>query len=105
MTAISAASAAARAASAPSPLAQIGNQELLKECKARLADGRLDAEDLDEISAFIETEAPEVDSPDDLITAAAWWGRGDKREALHFLEYALGRDFMGIGELRPEDLS
>lgn len=41
---------------------------------------------------------------DALDEATARWRRGERREALHYLEQALGRDFSGLGDLRPEDL-
>ena len=40
-----------------------------------------------------------------VLTALAYWRRGDKREALHQLENALGRDWIGLGDLKPEDLA
>lgn len=44
-------------------------------------------------------------SDDPLIAeASAYWRRGDRREALHKLENALGRDFHGLGDLKFEDL-
>lgn len=58
-----------------------------------------------EMGGFID---PDTDSKVEDIAAldeaVARWRRGDRREALHYLELALGRDFIGLGDLRPEDL-
>lgn len=40
----------------------------------------------------------------DLDEAAARWSRGERKEALHWLELALGREFDGLGDLTPEQL-
>ena len=45
-----------------------------------------------------------VEDIESLKNAQDYWRRGDKREAPHHLELALGRDFIGLGELRVEDL-
>lgn len=34
--------------------------------------------------------------------ARARWQRGDRQEALHYLEIALGSDFRGLGDIVPE---
>jgi hypothetical protein len=39
-----------------------------------------------------------------LDEAVCRWKRGERKEALHWLERALGRDFGGLGELAPEHL-
>ncbi len=42
-----------------------------------------------------------VEDLDAYAEAVARWQRGDVGEALHHLELALGRDFLGLGELKP----
>lgn len=54
---------------------------------------------------FIEPSTDQlVDDPEAYANAINYWNRGNRREALHHLELALGRDFIGLGDLRPEDL-
>jgi len=113
MTVMSAATAASKkavsqtAAAEPTvDIATFENEPFIKELKRRLVESEIDPDRFDpELEELLEQRGGEgVESPDDLATAADWWRRGDKREALHFLEYALGRDFSGLGDLKPEDL-
>lgn len=102
MTALSAASMAAQAAG-----------RLQQSPPPRSVDGFTDGDLIDEVTrrwAELENDvasdlvAKVIDDVGALEEAADWWRRGDRREALHYLEIALGRDFDGLGDLRPEDL-
>lgn len=89
-------------------LAKVKTQLLIDELVHRLNENEVTYEDLEDL-------APEVVNPDEVIEAVedygaleearARWKRGDRREALVQLGYALGRDFMDLGDLRPEHLA
>lgn len=105
MTALSAASVATKRPVASDGhtvmIGQLGDETLVAEIARRVKRGTFDEDMLERL----EIEAGKgVENLDDLQSAADWWRRGDRREALHFLELALGRDFDGLGDLRPEDL-
>ncbi len=109
MSILSAATVAARGgqtseapADKPVDLEAIDKAMFLAELKRRWAEGEMDTGDVPFIVEEIETA--ELDDPEALSQACDWWKRGDPREALHYLEYALGRDFSGLGDLRPEQL-
>jgi len=113
MTVMSAASAATKPAPAPAgahpDLVRFENAELIEELNRRIGVGKIEQQELIEEWADGDPEVdaddgPEVDYPPALVDAADWWQRGDRREALHYLEIALGRDFSGLGDLKPEDL-
>lgn len=53
---------------------------------------------------FIDPDDGMIEDRDALDEAVARWRRGEKREALHHLENAPGRDFAGLGDLKPEGL-
>jgi hypothetical protein len=82
-------------------MSEIGDEALVTEIVRRVKNGAFSEELLEKL----EIEAGRgVEDLDDLQDASDWWRRGDRREALHYLELALGRDFLGLGDLRPEDL-
>lgn len=60
---------------------------------------------VDDSGDYIDPDLGAIEDRDALDEAVARWRRGEKREALHHLENALGRDFAGLGDLKPEDLS
>jgi len=77
--------------------------EQLRRAIARRAEIR--AGGIDDFGEFIEPDGDTaVEDTESLDEARARWRRGDRREALHYLELALGRDFDGLGDLKPEDL-
>lgn len=51
-----------------------------------------------------DPETGPIEDTEALDEAAIRWRRGERREALHHLEIALGRDFSGLGDLQPEHL-
>lgn len=82
-------------------LSEVADEALIDEITRRVKRGKFDGDLLEKL----EVEAGQgVEGLDDLESASDWWRRGDKREALHYLELALGRDFDGLGDLKPEDL-
>ncbi len=105
MTVLSAASSATKrpiaAGGRTVMIAEIADEALVAEIVRRAKRGKFNEALLEKL----EIEAGQgVEDLDDLQNASDWWRRGDKREALHHLELALGRDFIGLGDLRPEDL-
>lgn len=89
-------------------LASFDNEALVVELVHRLNSGEVALSELEDL--LPDPEPPDFvveDIVEDLNAfdeAKARWQRGDKREALVQLSYALGRDFSGLGDLRPEDL-
>ncbi|WEJ33880.1 hypothetical protein [Devosia sp. SD17-2] len=53
---------------------------------------------------FGEDESYTAAADEGVLSALAYFKRGETREALHHLEQALGPDWHGLGGLRPEDL-
>lgn len=87
----------ARDASAVAPPKSQGSdltdRDLLREFKARFNRGAFDHDDLSFARDF---EPAEIEDSNAFDEARHRWQRGDKREALHYLEIALGRDFYGL---------
>lgn len=83
-----------------SVLESASNDRLLKEVARRYAQDEIE----DEALAFLRDDDFGEIEANDLTEAAARWSRGDVRETLRFLERALGRDFLGLGEIKPEQL-
>lgn len=88
----------------PDDLAAVDDAKLIAEIIGR---NESEALDEDSVEKLIEAPSPDGYEFDDhaaIESAADWWRRGDRREALHYLEIALGSDFHGLGDLKPEDL-
>lgn len=82
---------------APASALRAALKDRLREAASRAADNFT--------GDFIDPDDGMIEDRDALDEAVARWRRGEKREALHHLENALGRDFAGLGDLKPEDLS
>jgi hypothetical protein len=84
----------------------LSDEDLIAEVHERMAAGLIADDEFCEHDNNETEEAaePEVESPEDMIEAACRWQRGERKEALHYLEYALGRDFLGLGDMKPEDI-
>ena len=92
----------AQAAAAPaSKLSEFSNRELMGEVRLRYAEGKIDDERF-QVLDFYEDDG--IEDGNARVAAVHRWKRGERRETLHQLELALGRDFIGLGEIKPEDL-
>lgn len=85
-------------------LEDIDDTELVGELIARFNEGTLDEDQVERLSSIVAAYREEtldrlVDERSGLDEAAAWWKRGDRREALHHLEMALGDNFYGLERL------
>lgn len=102
---------AARGAVVPPPsrkskamkFSDLASEDLIEELSRRYKEGEIDEADF-EGTALAGMGDEVIESLHDFEEALAWWRRGDKKEALHYLENALGSDFRGLGEMKPEDL-
>lgn len=84
-------------------LSDASAEQLRRALKRKLNDLRKpDVDDLDDF--YAPDPDTKIEDTDALLEASHRWRRGERREALHHLELALGRDFDGLGDLRPEDL-
>lgn len=78
-------------------------EQLRRALKRKLNDLRKPV--IDDLDDFHPPDPDtKIEDVDALAEAGHRWRRGDRREALHHLELALGREFCGLGDLRPEDL-
>ena len=86
-------------------LREASAEQLRRALKNRTLDAaRQRALNIDEGDYVPPDDDTKIEDVAALDEAAVRWRRGDKREALHHLEYALGREFTGLSDLRPEDL-
>lgn len=80
-------------------LANCSNSDLLLEVGRRIGSHALELAQVIDAAGYDEVDVLA------LADARDWWRRGDKREALHYLDIALGREFSGLADLKPEDLT
>ena len=80
-------------------LENVTTKQLASELRRRIPQAGFDEED---IAGYLTQEDGPIEDADALAEATHRWQRREYGEALHYLEIALGRDFMGLGDLKLE---
>jgi hypothetical protein len=93
---------AKEAAAAPADeTGAMSNRALMAEVRRRYARGEIRDNRFDFLHSY---DFEGIEDAHALTEAVHRWQRREYRETLYQLERALGRDFMGLGDMKPEDL-